>query len=47
MVAEGQLGVKTKRGFWTYTEEQVTVEKADYERKLLAAFEILRPELKE
>jgi len=45
MVAEGKLGLKTRQGFWTYTEEQVESEKRDYERKLLAAFEMLRPEL--
>lgn len=45
MVAGGKLGVKTRQGFWRYTEEQVAVEKAEYDRKLLAAFEILRPEL--
>lgn len=45
MVANGKLGVKTREGFWSYTDEQVATEQAEYERKLLAAFEILRPEL--
>ena len=47
MVEQGLLGVKTRKGFWTYTEEQVVRETSEYERKLLAAFRMLKPELED
>jgi len=45
MVNEGRLGMKTGAGFWDYTPERIAQEKADYERRLRAAFEILQSEL--
>lgn len=45
MAAEGRIGMKTKRGFWDYTDEKIAAEKAEYEKKLRAAFELLQSEL--
>lgn len=45
MVDEGRLGMKAGAGFWDYTPERIAREKADYERRLRAAFEILQSEL--
>jgi 3-hydroxyacyl-CoA dehydrogenase len=44
MVRAGRLGTKTKQGFWKYTDHQIVQEKAEYERKLLAALALLQPE---
>jgi 3-hydroxybutyryl-CoA dehydrogenase len=45
MIAEGRIGMKTKRGFWEYTDESMASEKAAYEKKLRSAFELLQSEL--
>ena len=41
MTAAGHLGVKAKKGFYTWTDEKITREKARYEKVLLEALEIL------
>ena len=41
MVAEGRLGMKTGRGFWTWTPEQIKQEQQRYERTLMAALKLL------
>jgi len=46
MVREGRLGVKTKEGFWKYTDEQIAAEKAAYDAKLRAALELLEADPK-
>ena len=45
MVAAGHIGMKTKHGFWEYTDEKIAAEKAAYEKKLRQAFELLQSEL--
>jgi 3-hydroxybutyryl-CoA dehydrogenase len=45
MVAAGHIGMKTKQGFWEYTDEKIAAEKAAYEKKLRQAFELLQSEL--
>jgi 3-hydroxybutyryl-CoA dehydrogenase len=45
MVAAGHIGMKTKHGFWDYTDEKIATEKAAYEKKLRQAFELLQSEL--
>lgn len=47
MVARGHLGMKTRRGFWEWTEQSISDEKARIERALQAGIEILRAEHKE
>jgi 3-hydroxybutyryl-CoA dehydrogenase len=42
MVAKGHLGMKTRRGFWEWTDESAAKEKARIERALQAGFAILR-----
>lgn len=42
MVDAGHLGMKTKRGFWQWTDESIAKEKARIERCLQAGMEILR-----
>jgi 3-hydroxybutyryl-CoA dehydrogenase len=42
MVDAGRLGMKTKRGFWEWTDESIAKEKARIERCLQAGMEILR-----
>jgi hypothetical protein len=37
--------MKTKHGFWDYTDEKIATEKAAYEKKLRQAFELLQSEL--
>ncbi len=45
MIEQGRIGMKTKRGFWEYTDETIAQEKAAYEKKLRQAFELLQSEL--
>lgn len=42
MVDKGHLGMKTKRGFWEWTDESIAKEKARIERCLQAGMEILK-----
>ena len=42
MVAQGRLGMKTKRGFWEWTDESIAREKARIERALQAGMDILK-----
>ena len=42
MVEQGHLGMKSKRGFWQWTEESIAKEKARIERCLQAGMEILK-----
>lgn len=42
MVEKGHLGMKTKRGFWEWTDESIAKEKARIERALQAGMEILK-----
>ena len=42
MVDKGRLGMKTKRGFWQWTDESIAKEKARIERCLQAGMEILK-----
>lgn len=44
MVDKGHTGMKTKRGFWKWTDDSVASEKARIERALQAGFDILRSE---
>ncbi|HXF65773.1 MAG TPA: 3-hydroxyacyl-CoA dehydrogenase family protein [Burkholderiales bacterium] len=44
MVERGHLGMKTKRGFWQWTDEAIAKEKARIERCLQAGMEILKSE---
>ena len=46
MVAKGQLGMKTKRGLWEWTDESVSKEKARIDKALRAGFAIVKSELK-
>jgi 3-hydroxybutyryl-CoA dehydrogenase len=40
-VAEGRLGMKSGRGFWTWTPEQIKSERERFDRTLLAALKLL------
>jgi len=42
MVDRGHLGMKTKRGFWEWTDESIAQEKARIERCLQAGLQILK-----
>jgi 3-hydroxybutyryl-CoA dehydrogenase len=42
MVDAGRLGMKTKHGFWEWTDESIAREKARIERCLQAGMEILK-----
>jgi len=42
MVDKGHLGMKTRRGFWKWTDESIAKEKARIERCLQAGMEILK-----
>ncbi|MBI3043595.1 MAG: 3-hydroxyacyl-CoA dehydrogenase family protein [Betaproteobacteria bacterium] len=42
MVKQGRLGMKTKRGFWEWTDDSIAKEKARIERCLQAGMEILK-----
>jgi len=44
MVDQNHLGMKTKRGFWEWTEEKMAKEKARIERALQAGMAILKAE---
>ena len=44
MVARGDIGMKAKKGLWTWTDETLAREKARYEKALHAGFEILQAE---
>lgn len=46
MVGKGQLGMKTKRGLWEWTDESVTKEKARIDKALRAGLAIVKSELK-
>jgi 3-hydroxyacyl-CoA dehydrogenase len=41
-VAAGHLGIKSKKGFYDWTEEGIADFKAKYEKALLKALEIMR-----
>jgi 3-hydroxybutyryl-CoA dehydrogenase len=41
-VAAGHLGIKTKRGFYDWTDQRIAEFKEDYENKLLKALDIMR-----
>jgi 3-hydroxybutyryl-CoA dehydrogenase len=42
MVDRGHLGMKTKRGFWEWTDESIAKEKARIEHRLQAGMDILK-----
>ncbi len=42
MVANGHIGMKTRRGLWEWTDEGITKEKARIEKALQAALQILQ-----
>ena len=42
LIDKGQLGMKTRRGFWEWSDESMAKEKARIERALQAGFQILR-----
>lgn len=44
MVEKGHLGMKTKRGFWEWTDESIAKERARIERCLQAGMRILKDE---
>jgi len=46
MVDKGHLGMKTKRGFWEWTDERAAKEKARIEKALQAGFEIIKNDMK-
>jgi 3-hydroxybutyryl-CoA dehydrogenase len=46
MVAQGAIGMKAKKGLWTWTEDEIARAKAKYEKALHAGFEILQSEQK-
>lgn len=46
MVDKGHLGMKTRRGFWQWTDESIAKEKARIEKALQAGFEIIRNDMK-
>lgn len=41
-VAAGEIGVKSKKGFYTWTDESIRMEKARYKKALLKALSILQ-----
>lgn len=47
MVERGEIGMKTKKGLWSWTDEEIAREKAKYEKALHAGFEILQSEQKQ
>ena len=46
MVERGEIGMKKKKGLWSWTDEEIAREKAKYEQALHAGFEILQSEQK-
>jgi 3-hydroxyacyl-CoA dehydrogenase len=42
MIANGHIGMKTKRGIWKWTDESVAKEKTRIEKVLQQAFAILK-----
>jgi 3-hydroxybutyryl-CoA dehydrogenase len=46
MVDKNHLGMKTKQGFWEWTDDTAAKEKARIEKALQAGFEIIRNDLK-
>jgi 3-hydroxybutyryl-CoA dehydrogenase len=44
MVAKGAIGMKAKKGLWSWTEDEIAREKTKYEKALHAGFEILQSE---
>jgi 3-hydroxybutyryl-CoA dehydrogenase len=46
MVQQGEIGMKTKKGLWTWSDEEIAREKTQYEKALHAGFEILQSEQK-
>ena len=42
LIDKGHLGMKTRRGFWEWTDESIAKEKARIERCLQAGMEILK-----
>jgi 3-hydroxybutyryl-CoA dehydrogenase len=46
MVERGEIGMKKKKGLWSWTDEEIAREKAKYEKALHAGFEILQSEQK-
>jgi len=46
MVDKGHLGMKTKRGFWEWTDASAAREKARIEKALQAGFEIIKNDMK-
>jgi 3-hydroxybutyryl-CoA dehydrogenase len=46
MVQKGEIGMKAKKGLWSWSEEEIAREKAKYEKALHAGFEILQSERK-
>lgn len=45
-VAQGEIGMKAKKGFYRWTDESIAAEKARYEAALMGAMEIIRKERK-
>lgn len=46
MVQQGEIGMKAKKGLWTWSDEDIAREKTKYEKALHAGFEILQSEEK-
>jgi 3-hydroxybutyryl-CoA dehydrogenase len=46
MVQRGEIGMKTKKGLWSWNDDSIAREKAKYEKALHAGFEILQSEQK-
>lgn len=46
LIDEGHIGMKTKRGFWEWTDESIAREKARIERALQAGMAILKDDAK-
>ncbi|MCC7081301.1 MAG: 3-hydroxyacyl-CoA dehydrogenase [Burkholderiales bacterium] len=46
MVEKGEIGMKAKKGLWSWTEEEIAREKTRFEKALHAGFEILQSERK-
>jgi 3-hydroxybutyryl-CoA dehydrogenase len=44
MVEKGAIGMKAKKGLWSWTDEEIAREKARYEKALHGGFEILKSE---